>query len=136
MMGRPDTMRLLSEAPETYVHGQFVASLMLAAAYVEHTLMEELERAGVEKKRMSLELAIEEARQRKLFAEDWLRRADSVRLKRNPFSHLRRPDDPDTLGQRYMRLSTHPDALMQADAEEALELMYDMFVATLREATW
>ena len=48
-MGAIEPMHLLREARACFVAGQFMAAILAAAAYVEHTLAEELERRVAER---------------------------------------------------------------------------------------
>jgi hypothetical protein len=134
MFGRPETMRILSEAPDAFVDGHFVAALLLATAFIEHTLIEELQLLGHVKGSPKLGDAIVIAREHKVFPNDWLIRLDLLRLKRNPFSHLKGPENEYSMGVRHRKLRVHPMKLLEADAKEGIELMFDFFVATLREA--
>ena len=38
VMGRMDTMALMREARESFVDGHYIATLVLASAFIEHTL--------------------------------------------------------------------------------------------------
>jgi hypothetical protein len=134
MFGRSETMRILSEAPETFVDGHFVAALLLAMSFIEHTLAEELQLLGHVKGSPNFADAIAIARKNKVFPEDWLRRVDGLRMKRNPFVHLKEPEHEHNMGVRHRILKVHPLRMLEADAKDALELMFDFLVATLREA--
>lgn len=134
VLGRSDTLRILSEASETFVNGHFVAALLMATSLIEHTLSEELQLLGHVKGSPNFVKAIAIARKHKLFPEDWLRRTDTLRLRRNPFAHLKEPGHEHNMTVRHRKLNIHPLTMLEADAKEALELMFDFFAATLREA--
>lgn len=134
MFGRSETMRILAEARETFVDGHFVAALLLATAFIEHTLVEELQLLGYVDRSPNLGEAILIARNHKVFADDWLNRLDVLRLKRNPFAHLKVPEHEHNMGVRFRKMALHPLQMLEADAKEAVELMYDFLVATIREA--
>ncbi|OGB01344.1 MAG: hypothetical protein A3E79_12090 [Burkholderiales bacterium RIFCSPHIGHO2_12_FULL_61_11] len=134
ILGRTETMRILSEARETFIDGHFVAALLLATSFIEHTLAEELQLLGHVTDSPNFANAVAIARKHKVFPEDWLARTDALRLKRNPFSHLKEPDHKHNMGVRFRKLRIHPMRMLEADAKDAIGLMWDYFVATLREA--
>ena len=80
--------------------------------------------------------AIEIATRNKLFPPDWLERAKRLSLRRNPFAHLKEPDHRHALGARIREEQKHPQTIVEADAKDAVGLMYDFFVATLRKAAF
>lgn len=43
IFGRAETLRLIEEARGTFTDGHFVATLFVAMAFIEHTLIEELQ---------------------------------------------------------------------------------------------
>lgn len=131
--GRTETMQLLHEARETFVDGHFVAALLLAVFFIEHSLVEELQLHGLASGGVKLDTALSLAREHNLFPEDWLRRLDRLRLLRNPFAHRKNELHEHSMGARFRTLGKHPQKMLQEDAEDALDLMYSFFTATLRE---
>lgn len=133
ILGRAETLRLIEEAHGTFTDGHFVATLLVAMAFIEHTLIEELQLFGCTKGSPQFSQAIDMAAKGKLFPSDWLQRAKALSLRRNSFAHLKESSDPHTLGARVMDEKTHPVAIMEADAKNAIDLMFNFFVATTRE---
>ena len=133
VIGRTETMHVLREAREVFVDGHFVAALMMAMSFIEHSIVEELQLLGHVSGSPTFAQAIETAREKKAFPSDWLVRAKTLSLRRNPFVHLKQGDHPHTLGMRIRQEKKHPKAIVEADAKDAIELMYNFFVATLRE---
>lgn len=131
--GRTETLQVFHEARDTFVDGYYVGSLLLALAFLEHTIIEELRLLGHTKGFPSFAQAIELARERKVFPEDWLKRAKALSHRRNAYCHPQDDEHALSLGNRIRLEDRHPTAIMEADAKKALELMYDLFVATLRE---
>lgn len=134
MFGRTETMRILLEARETFVDGHFVASMFLATSFIEHALAEELQLLRYVNGSVNFAEALKLASAHKVFPEDWISRAHALRLKRNPFAHLKEAGNKYTMDARYRGLGVHPITMLEADAKDALDLMYNFFVATLREA--
>ena len=131
--GRAETLRLLSEAEDTLIDGHFVATLLLAMAFIEHTVIDELQLLGHTKGSPPFGHALKLAEQHKVFPSDWLKRANTLSVRRNSFVHLKESAHQHSLSNRVMEEGRHPEALMEADAKDAFDLMYNFFVATLRE---
>lgn len=133
IMGRAETLQLLEEARSAFVDGHFVAALLVAMAFIEHTIVEELQRLEHISGSPSFGDAVRLAELNKVFPEDWLVRAKDLSLRRNPFAHLKRSGHRHSLSTRILEEKRHPHAIMEADAKDAIDLMYNFFVATLRE---
>lgn len=130
--GPMDTLRLLVEARECFVDAHYVATLVLAVAFIEHTLMDELTEKRISTGVRTLEQAIKRSAQYELFEKALLDRADRLRAIRNPFTHRRESTDPDTFPSRYVVQKRHPDMVLEDDAKESLKVMYEFFRLTLR----
>lgn len=132
--GPMDTLRVLEEARLCFISGQFVATVMLATSFVEHTLADELGELSLIKGKPTLDRMIELARDNLGFPSDLLDRADRLRNLRNPFTHRRPLEDKDTFGNRFMSAKVHPGAILEADAKLAIGVIYELFRRTLRGA--
>jgi hypothetical protein len=132
VMGRTETMRVLTEAADAFVSGQFVASLVLVTAFVEHALMEELQDLGHVQGSCTFERAIQLARQHQVFEPTLVQRIDDLRLKRNPFTHLKKDGHAHSMGTRFRAGKVHPIQMIEDDAKEALQVMYEVFRTTLK----
>ena len=125
-----DTSAIRQEAYDCYINGHFVASLLLAVAFVEHTLTDALVGAG-EKQPRTFEQGIKSARTLNLFPGDLLDRTDKLREIRNPFTHRKPADHPHSFGNRYMVRQEHPTKILEEDAKEALLVMLQYFDLTV-----
>jgi len=132
--GPMDTLRILDEARLCFTCGHFVATVMLATSFLEHTLADELGDLSLIKGKPTLEQIIKLARSHLSLPGDLLDRADRLRSVRNPFTHRRPDDDQDTFGNRFLSSKTHPDTILEADAQLAIGVMYELFQRTLRSA--
>lgn len=130
--GPMDTSRVLQEAHDCFIHGHFVACVMLATSFMEHTLTDELNERGLIKGKPTLERIIELARENLDLPHDLLGRADDLRVLRNPFVHRRPAGDQSTFGNRFKAARTHPENILEADAKLAIEVMYQLFGRTLK----
>ncbi|NMG73714.1 hypothetical protein [Aromatoleum diolicum] len=131
--GRAETLQLLQEAHDTFVDGHFAGTLMIAMAVIEHCVVEHLQLRRLTQGSPTFAQAVRLATETKLFPPDWLARATRLSHRRNPFAHLKDENHPHSLGARVQSEDRHPRAIMEEDAKDALELMSNIFIATLRE---
>lgn len=132
---RSETSAVMQEARSSFVHGNFISTLVLALAYVEHVINDALPppapiKKGPNKGRKNglvMSKAIDQARAARLFPEELLDGAAVLSELRNPFMHRRELDDPDTIGQRVRDRKSHPAVILEQDAREALQVMYGFF---------
>ena len=125
---------LMEEARRCFVYGQFVATLMLAASFIEHKLTDALRSKELITESPSFASAIELARSNQVFPEDLLNRTDRIRQIRNPFAH-RKPDNHEhSLGNRFLSQRVHPQTVIESDAALAIQAMYEYFSHTLVRA--
>lgn len=124
-----ETFYVFEEAKSSFVYGCFVASTVLAAAFVEHWLSARLAQRGFNKAANNgLAAMIECCRKNHLLNPTLLEKVNRLRLIRNPFTHLKSFDHPHGLGQRSLRERSHPEALLEVDAKESLTTMYTVAV--------
>lgn len=132
IMGRPDTLAILGEAEDAFREGHFISVQLLALAFIEHTLVEELIERSLSTKKIYFEAAIKIAQKNHVLDIELLNRIDNLRRIRNPFTHLRPENDPDTYGSRYVAQKIHPHKMLEDDAREAFQVMYLVFTALLK----
>lgn len=123
---RSESSGVMEEARSSYVHGNFIATLVLALAYVEHVIIDTLS-LQPNTKTPGMAAAIKQARVAGLFPDDLLDGAAVLKDFRNPFVHRRHQDDPDTIGQRIWSRKSHPRTILEQDARDALQVMYGFF---------
>lgn len=127
MFGMPlETALIFEEAKSSFVYGNYVAAVVLAAAFVEHWSIASLDSRGYHKEAsQGLAAAISCARVNDLVNPLILDKADHLRLMRNPFVHLKSFDHEHTIGQRMAKSRQFQIwQLLEADAKEALTVMY------------
>lgn len=134
IMDSAEALGLLGEAEAAYREGHFISVTLLAQAFIEHELVDELVRRKVASYGDPLAKALQLARAHQVLADDVIDRIDQLRLVRNPFAHLKKPDHAHTLGNRFRARKVHPKVVLQEDAQEAFKVMYEVFRALLREA--
>lgn len=125
-------LRLLEEARVCYVYGRYMAALLCALAFVEHALSEELELRLVERPRNNFWEAIQLARAEGIASPDVLNRVDRLRVVRNTYAHKSADVGENSLYERFRTGKVHPEVVLEADAQASIEVMYEVFLATLR----
>jgi hypothetical protein len=126
MFGMPlETGLVFEEAKASFVYGNFVAVIVLAAAFIEHWFIASLEVRGYQKDAsQGLAAAISCARRNKLVNSMILDKADRLPLIRNPFVHLKEFDHKHGLTQRMGKTRNFDiPALHENDAKEGLIAM-------------
>jgi hypothetical protein len=120
-----ETVLVFEEATASFVYGNFVAAIVLAAAFVEHWFVASLGMRGFQKEAgQGLASAISCARANKLVDELILEKADHLRLIRNPFAHLKSFNHEHGIGQRMARTWDFDlPATLEKDAKEAIIAM-------------
>ena len=124
---RSETSAVMQEACNSYGHGNFISTLVLALAYVEHVINDALPPLPPEKKSPTMTAAISKAREAGLFNEYLLIGVTVLNDFRNPFVHRRHESDQDTISQRVSSRKSHPKSILEQDARDALQIMYGFF---------
>jgi hypothetical protein len=114
--------RLLQEAKECFVHGQYLATAILGVAFVERIFAAELYAAGRDDLERSggLDLLREALASGRLSLDEF-QRFDRMRRLRNLLAHFRRPLASGTVEAHAVQQGSHPDRILAADAEAILE---------------
>lgn len=125
-------MTILNEARECFIEGHYIATVLLAMAFIEHTVIDELAKNGLGRPgRFSL--ALKAAAESQLFPDELLSRTSKLSLIRNAFTHRKPSDNPNSFGYRFQTRGVHPARILEEDAKQFLALMYEYFRCTLRE---
>lgn len=125
--GSDESSRIFDEALHSYIFGQYVATIILAQAFVERRFQEYFH-IRLDEKRCKYTLAkfINEFKGTGFLPDFIIDKIDKIRLKRNPFVHHRIPLQKDTLMARSFERKINADELLQNDAKEAIEIMLEM----------
>lgn len=132
VIGRYEQLALLDEVRSCFIDGRLIATLLLAAAFIEQTLVEELESVGDLRPRHTLHHAIQSARSAGVASDELLDKANLVRQARNPFVHFRSEGDANRLPSRVRARGVHQRVVVEEDAGMAVRVAYDLFRATLK----
>jgi hypothetical protein len=132
VMGRMESLDLLEQSRVCYLHGFYVAVLLTSTAFIEQTLIEELEYHNDTSPRHTFELAISAARKAKLLPDNVLDATDKLRVIRNPWTHKKADSHEHRLHVRMQKEQRHPLTILEEDAQSAIQTMYAAFYATLK----
>lgn len=115
--GAPMSKFLFEEMRYCFVYGQFLATIMLGLAYIEHTLAADFFAAGRnDLEKVGLARLLGEVRDRGVLSDDEADELDRIRRTRNPVTHFRRPGAGDSVESRSVQENEHPYELVERDA--------------------
>lgn len=134
IVGRTETMHLLQEARDTFVDGHFAAALLLAVSVINHSLIEELQLRKIIENDPGLSTVLSKTEEHNILNAEWLPVIRKIVSIRHPYVHFKEPDHKHGLSMRTINEKTHPAYLLEADAREAMVIMYRVFKATLHQA--
>jgi len=121
MFGMPlETGLVFEEAKASFVYGNFIGAIVLAASFLDHWFTASLGQRGYHREAcQGLAAAIKCARVNNLADPLILDKADRLRAIRNPFVHLKSFDRPHTLGQKMSKAGSYDImALLENDAKK------------------
>ena len=131
----PETVFVFSEAKMSYINGEFIATILLAQAFIERKLQMHYESFGLEKiAKRGLKAIVSHARKNNILHIYLLEKIDILRKKRNPFTHFKSFENEFNLSQRMfkeLKKTTEfckPYQMLENDAKEAISLMYTIFL--------
>lgn len=123
---------LFEEARYCFSYGQFLATIILGLAFIEHTIAglfyaagrNDLERANISK---LLTEALE---------YDWItpkeyKQIERARKIRNPITHFRKPLDKDAIEKRLMAENQLPYTIIEEDAQNVMGIVLHLLGTNL-----
>jgi hypothetical protein len=120
----PETFYVFEEARLAFINGEFVATLLLANAFLEQWLGNVLASKGYEKEAGRGLSAILKCMAKTGLLHPFLAdAADRLRKVRNPFVHIKSFNHEHRLTQRMFREKRYPNSLLEEDAKDAISLM-------------
>lgn len=130
-LGQMELIYTFEEAKNSFINGQFIATIILAQSFIEkvfHVHFAELGYEAVAKK--GLNEMIKFGKKNNLINEFILEKVDNIRKIRNPFTHLKEFSYPHSLTNRIFQNRTQPYEQLEKDAKEAICFMF--LVATYK----
>ena len=108
---------LYDESRYCFVYGQFLATIILGLAFVDHSIGAILYGFGRnDLKRASVSSLLSEGFAAGLISHAEYAALQRIKKTRNPFVHFRPPDDPERVETRSVDADEHPYALIEEDA--------------------
>lgn len=133
-----ETVYIFGETKMAFINGEFISTVLLAQAFIERILQSHYEALGHGKvARQGLSAILKHAKKNRVLHDYLIDKADALRLKRNPFTHLKPFDHEFTMSQRMIReyssfgVFRQPIEIMAADAKDAITLMYAVVTTKL-----
>lgn len=125
IFGGPAAYLAWVEARESYVHGNFVATVLLCQGMVEQLLAAYLHAGLLMDKipeRIQFRETLRLCRERDVISVEDVKDLERLMSLRNPLSHFRHVDDASNLERRSLDGGAHPDVLIRRDADFAISL--------------
>ena len=114
---------LFEEARYCYVYGQYLATVILGLAYIERTLAAQLYAAGHEiAKNARLADLLDEAQESGLIDTDEFEDMETIRSKRNAYTHFRTPLHGEDIEHRVVVEDDLPYDIIERDAAAVISL--------------
>jgi len=124
-----ESASIFDEAKMAFINSEYISTILLANAFLEHWLGGILSARGFRKEANSgLKSIIECLRNNNLLHDYLLEKIDRLRQIRNPFVHKKPLGHRKNLDQRVFLEQRLPFELLEKDAKEALSLMYQVAV--------
>lgn len=125
-----ETSFVFNETKMTFVNGEFISTVLLASAFIEHRLGSYLHDKGFRKEaKAGLAAIIACARANGLVSEYLFAKAEHIQKIRNPFVHLKPFDYTYNLSQRARLQRNDFASIMETDAKDALSITYTVAVS-------
>lgn len=129
----PESFHVFTEARDAFVNGLYVATLLLAQAFIEHRLQIFMNQIGenevADKGLGAIVTRLQGVRPDHRYIWD---KINGLRLFRNPFTHLKPFEHPHTVSQVSLSMRMHPNDVLYHKAKEAVSLMYTVAIMNLR----
>ena len=123
---------IFDEAKMAFVNGEYISTILLASAFVEHWLSSYLSGKGFGKEaRRGLKSIIDCLRENNLVHGYLLDKIDHIRQIRIPFAHKKAPGHSKNLDQRMFLEQRQPFEVLEKDAKDAISIMYQLAIARL-----
>jgi hypothetical protein len=128
----PESAFVFEEAKMSFINGQFVSTILLSQAFIEHMFQNYVQSIGNKSLAKSGLAAITRfLRKGNIVHPFLLDKIDQLRLIRNPFTHLPAPGSPHSISQRAFQKQQDPYHALATDAAAALGLMYQIAITKI-----
>lgn len=123
MAGRIELVLTYREVQLCFIDGHFLATIVLAQAFVEKLFHDHYNKLGHEKiAKKGLNAILQHARKNKTINEFLINRVNAIRLMRNPITHFKDFSYEHDLDKRSYKNMTSPLIQLEKDAKESVEI--------------
>jgi hypothetical protein len=125
LFGGTATLGAWTEARSSFVHGNYVATVLLCQSLVENLLAAFLHGGLLIDDlppRIGFKDTLKRCQTGGMITEEDFHDLDRLMALRNPLSHFRNVGDPQNIDRRAIDISVHPDDLLRQDAWFAMGL--------------
>lgn len=132
-----ETAYIFNEVKMAFINGEFISTILLSQAFIERRLQMHYISLGLDNiANKGLKTILDHAKKNSTIHHFLLPKIDELRLKRNPFVHLKDHGHKFNISQRIYnakdKVLRQPMELISEDATEALRLMYAIFITPLK----
>lgn len=125
IFGSDESFLIFQEVKSCFINAEYISVVVLAQSFIERRLQEKFRINGYEKEsKFTLNKILKEIKGKTSIPDYFIEKVDSLRLKRNPFIHLRNVMDEDNLFSRSSMKNKKAQAVLEKDAKEAIGLMF------------
>jgi hypothetical protein len=126
-LSSPETFFVFNEAKMAFINGEFISTILLAQAFIEHKFQCVIDQKGESKiANAGLAAMTKYLAEKKLLHAFLIQKVDKLRKIRNPFVHLQTHYNSDSISSRVAQEQRRPEQIFAKDAEQALALMYQI----------
>jgi hypothetical protein len=133
LLGSLEAVFIFGEAQTTFINGQWIATILLAQAFIERQIHSHMLSKGYPGADRGIKYMLKYCRTNSILSESVLDKIDHLRSIRNPFTHLKPVDYPFNLGRRiFQGQNKGPDEVLENDARQALALIAIMLFVKMK----
>lgn len=126
MFGSDESYRIFKEVQGCFINAEYIAVVILVLSFIERRFQESLKIHGFEKEsRFTLNNILKKFKGNSAIPDYFIDKVDELRLKRNPFVHLREIMDENNLYSRSTKHNKNSESILEKDAKEAISLMFE-----------
>jgi hypothetical protein len=125
--GASITKYLFEEARYSFIYAQFLATIVLGFAFIEHTLAALFYASGRhDLERANVSLLLNEALKYGWLTQEEFDKLNQVKKIRNPLTHFRKPLDEDTIEFRSVMNNEMYYSIIEEDARTVMKAVFHL----------
>ena len=122
--GGSNSAQCFTELRLAFIHGLYLATVLLALAFIEQEIAGLLHAAGWDGAQSSpLEKLLRKARQQSVITEGEYKSFERLRVVRNAYAHFRHFNHPTAWHNRALSAETDLDGILEADVDGAIQAL-------------